>query len=162
MPNNSARGKKKLHVPGHSLLQQGAPYEWDGRKWYIVEGKIGKGLCTCGAPSPTLSNDNQRKSWHRDHREAVVAELPDPTTPQAIVDALKNDMISARVKNDSKRGSELVIEMSYADLCRLVDTLQPDGAGRTGILEERIAWWTRVDGLVEDPHQRRKRARSVH
>lgn len=154
--------KPKLHVPGHRLSQSGAPYEWDGRKWYIVDGKVGKGLCTCGTPSPTLPNDQQRKTWHRKHREELVAELPSPDDPVAIVKAFKNDMVTARVKNDPKRGGELIVEISYDDLCRLVDVLQPADLEREDILRKRVAWWIRVDGLIPEESERKKRVRSVH
>lgn len=151
----------KLLLPGHKLRQQGAPYEWDGRKWFIAKGKVGKGLCTCGAPSPTLMNDNQRKVWHRQHREDIIADMPDPYDPLVINEALKNDGVTARVRRDSKRGDELVVEMSWTDLCRLVDTLQPDGSSRTGILDHRVSWWNRVSNLVPE-EKRRKYQRSSH
>jgi hypothetical protein len=146
---------KKLHVPGHQLKQGGAPYEWDGRKWVIVENKIGKGLCTCGAPSTTLLNDNQRKVWHKEHRQRIVDDLPDPHDPIAINRALKNDGVTARVRPDPKRGDELVVEISWTDLCKLVDILQPDGQRRTGVLEGRVDWWNRVNGLVPEEDRRR-------
>ena len=153
----------KLHVPGHHLLQAGAPYEWDGRKWYIVSGKIGKGLCTCGTPSDTLSTDGQRKAWHRQHREEIVAGLPNPDDPEIITKSLKNDNVTLRVRIDPRRGDERIVEMSYDDLCKLVDILQPDGMDRQDILRQRVSWWNRVDNLVPDEgRERRKRRRSVH
>ncbi len=63
---------KQLRVAGHAL-------PWEGRvvdRW--AYGGLGNGggpaRCSCGEKSPHLPSTAARQRWHRQHKEAVLAE----------------------------------------------------------------------------------------
>lgn len=59
----------KTLLKGHSLLFEGAPHSIDGyRIWHSWDGRA---KCSCGAMSAELPSNNQRKLWHRWHKEQV-------------------------------------------------------------------------------------------
>lgn len=65
-------------LSGHTLRSEGAPFKWtsNGRRYVrVMDSWIGKGLCSCGAASGSLSSNNARKRWHRAHKEALRAAL---------------------------------------------------------------------------------------
>jgi hypothetical protein len=63
-------------LSGHSLQSEGRAYVEDRgsvrRPWSMI--RTGFGLCECGARSPELTSDNQRKRWHKKHKEQVRGE----------------------------------------------------------------------------------------
>ena len=70
-------------MKGHGILNEGAAFivpncdharcgvyrEARRFAWQGVSGS-GHGLCACGAISPHLESGNQRKAWHREHKQA--------------------------------------------------------------------------------------------
>lgn len=70
----SLRGKTL--VKGHSLLDEGAPFDQRGtRRDPDARGGLGYAKCSCGAMSPYLHSDRQRKAWHRDvHKPQAARE----------------------------------------------------------------------------------------
>lgn len=72
-----------LRVKGHTLASEGLPFDEDGTGPYMDRRK-GYAKCSCGAMSPYLHSDGQRKRWHRHHKAAVrlvneVASWSDPS-----------------------------------------------------------------------------------
>lgn len=71
-------------LPGHGLFAEGKPYrrvtgDPSGDYNAIAPGHVGRGLCSCGAESPDLESDAERKRWHRDvHKPAVRAATSVP------------------------------------------------------------------------------------
>lgn len=66
-------------LAGHELQSEGAPYDSNGKLTNILYGGtsgVGRGKCSCGALSPDLDSGNQRKAWHRDHKDQIRKEQP--------------------------------------------------------------------------------------
>lgn len=61
--------KKTTLLDGHELRGEGRV--WDYGRW--ING-TGRATCGCGEKSPELPSTNQRKQWHRDHKDAVRAQ----------------------------------------------------------------------------------------
>lgn len=62
------RGKTILK--GHSIWREGAATTDNG--FDLVESTApGHTICQCGAVSPYLPNTNQRKIWHRAHKDSL-------------------------------------------------------------------------------------------
>lgn len=57
--------KPANRLPGHTLHNEGRVQRG---YTYLSEGQ---GVCECGERSPVLGSDNQRKAWHREHKESV-------------------------------------------------------------------------------------------
>ena len=67
-------------LAGHELLNEGAPYTKHGRNSYPARtgygtGGKGHGKCSCGALSGWLESGSKRKQWHREHKDAIRAEM---------------------------------------------------------------------------------------
>lgn len=76
-------------VPGHTLRSEGAAYikagccDWarplasiDGHGLHrLPVGQGGHGVCSCGEYSAHLYADNERKRWHREHKDLVQQQL---------------------------------------------------------------------------------------
>lgn len=65
-----------VRLSGHTLRYEGAPFHWQvpyGWRRLNERGTAGRGvgMCSCGAHSSTLDSGQQRKAWHRDHKEAL-------------------------------------------------------------------------------------------
>lgn len=64
-------------MSGHELVSEGAPHDDKGRRLglygYTTSGD-GRGKCTCRKLSPILPSGNQRKAWHRAHKESLRKE----------------------------------------------------------------------------------------
>ena len=65
-------------VPGHELVSEGAPFNADGRssyptRWMGGTGGTGRGRCSCGALSDVVDSGAKRKSWHRGHKDGILA-----------------------------------------------------------------------------------------
>lgn len=62
-------------LPGHELLWEGAAYVRRGTQFVTGPERgtrgVGYGKCSCGALSPELASGNQRKQWHRDHKNEI-------------------------------------------------------------------------------------------
>ena len=65
--------KGKTLLKGHGLLYEGEAFTPEGTKpyWNLSEGC---GKCSCGALSPVLPSKNQRKAWHRQHKDEIRAQ----------------------------------------------------------------------------------------
>lgn len=67
-------------VPGHTLLNEGAPFERVVDEVFVRTRRIntngvggeGRGVCSCGTFSDILPSAGRRKSWHREHKKAVL------------------------------------------------------------------------------------------
>ena len=62
---------RRTNLRGHALRSEGKPYaRSDGGIWarvsYLPSGP-GVALCECGAASPVLESNAQRKAWHGRH-----------------------------------------------------------------------------------------------
>jgi hypothetical protein len=70
----SNRGKTLLR--GHALREEGRPFTAHGTALFSGDTRFkpgeGHGLCECGAVSPILASDRQRKAWHAQHKQAVA------------------------------------------------------------------------------------------
>ncbi len=66
---------KQLRVPGHMLRDSGRI--WVG--WPLLRYSYGPGygVCSCGERSPDLPSTAARQRWHRQHKEALLAEQED-------------------------------------------------------------------------------------
>lgn len=66
-------------LSGHELVNEGAPHDSKGRRFgiygYSTAGE-GRGKCSCGKLSPVLNSGNQRKAWHREHKEEIREAKP--------------------------------------------------------------------------------------
>jgi DNA-binding CsgD family transcriptional regulator len=69
-------------IQGHGLKHEGAAFEWvegltglelDRVHSNTVSG-VGRAWCACGESSGILQSSTQRRSWHRDHKAAILAE----------------------------------------------------------------------------------------
>lgn len=63
-------------LSGHGLWSEGWPVEatpGHGQGWRQMSRRSGPGraLCECGEMSPVLESANQRKRWHKEHKEQV-------------------------------------------------------------------------------------------
>lgn len=61
-------------LAGHTLRSEGAPFVRLGagpRGTYRPNGRIGRGLCSCGVMSDVLDSNAKRKKWHRDHKDDI-------------------------------------------------------------------------------------------
>jgi hypothetical protein len=75
----------KIRVRGHGLISEGAPYDADGQRIWVHglgHGGAGRGKCSCGALSPGLSSQPQRRQWHDQHkRDIAEARATDGSAP---------------------------------------------------------------------------------
>lgn len=62
--------KGKTLVKGHTLLFEGAALGMLGN-----DCGLGVGGCSCGARSEELPSRASRKRWHKEHKQAVAAEV---------------------------------------------------------------------------------------
>jgi hypothetical protein len=69
---------KQLIVPGHALRFEGRFWR-DGRPC----NDEGQGRCACGQVSPILPSTAARQRWHREHKQAVLAETNPPRAQNA-------------------------------------------------------------------------------
>lgn len=60
-----------MRVAGHELKNEGRVYA--GRPAGYVAGIVGPGVCSCGEKSAPMATAADRKRWHRQHKEKVVA-----------------------------------------------------------------------------------------
>lgn len=69
---------------GHGLLSEGKPYffrqgdKQDTPSWHRADPDFdgqGHGVCSCGAASPELETDGQRKRWHKAHKDEIRTAL---------------------------------------------------------------------------------------
>lgn len=59
-------------VVGHALRAEGAAFRPNGtRVWPVEKGTLHHGQCECGALSPAVLTNAQRKRWHVWHKEQV-------------------------------------------------------------------------------------------
>jgi len=64
--------RQDTRLSGHTLYAEGKPCVPDAKYAYnLVDGPVGRGLCSCGEQSPELGSNSARRRWHRDHKEAV-------------------------------------------------------------------------------------------
>jgi hypothetical protein len=63
-------------MPGHELLYEGSAHNERGHQinFYGGVGGTGYGKCSCGKLSDILHSGNQRKVWHRAHKEELRKE----------------------------------------------------------------------------------------
>ena len=63
-------------MPGHELLYEGAAHNVRGYtvRLYGGTGGTGYGKCSCGKMSGLLHSGNDRKKWHRAHKEDLRKE----------------------------------------------------------------------------------------
>lgn len=66
-------------IKGHALQREGGPFDENGRFigekfFYTTRGGRGRAKCECGALSEELSSSKPRQRWHRQHKEAVLAQ----------------------------------------------------------------------------------------
>lgn len=62
-------GAGGTRLSGHTLRHEGHPYDSHG---LLVGGRVGRAMCSCGALSPWLDSNNQRKRWHNAHKAEVM------------------------------------------------------------------------------------------
>ena len=57
-------------LSGHTLWFEGAPHDAESKRigWQVTGG-TGSARCSCGELSPVLTSGQQRKAWHREHKE---------------------------------------------------------------------------------------------
>ena len=86
-------------LPGHELVSEGAPFEADGRssyptRWMGGTGGTGRGKCSCGELSDVLYSGAKRKSWHRGHKDGIMASDPstNANTKEPPVSAFTTDL----------------------------------------------------------------------
>jgi hypothetical protein len=63
---------KQLRVPGHTLPWEGRVSDYTA--YWGVRGGSGRTHCSCGEQSPELPSTAARQRWHREHKEAFLAE----------------------------------------------------------------------------------------
>jgi hypothetical protein len=132
----------KLNVPGHSLMQAGRPYKKKGNGYVVADAaRDGVGLCTCGATSPQLVTNNQRKKWHLGHRQEIIRTVAGVAEIERVREALLCEQVEATVEAD---GDQLRVTLSWSDLCKLVDSLQPPSFTAFDVLPERVEYWMKV------------------
>lgn len=61
-------------VSGHTLRSEGRAFTSEG-KLPPYRTYLGHGKCSCGALSPELNSDGQRKAWHREHKAEVTSRV---------------------------------------------------------------------------------------
>lgn len=66
-------------IPGHGLQAEGKPFipgksqdVYNLPGWTRAEGKLGHGVCSCGASSDELGTDAGRKRWFDVHKNEVI------------------------------------------------------------------------------------------
>lgn len=73
-------GHAYTQIPGHGLQAEGKPFipakrsrdVYDLPGWTRAEGKVGHGVCSCGAASEELGTDAGRKRWFASHKRAEI------------------------------------------------------------------------------------------
>ena len=60
-------------LKGHALVRRGWPH-WNDGEAHLAATAGGSARCKCGAMSPWLPSRNERKRWHRGHKEQVRRE----------------------------------------------------------------------------------------
>lgn len=106
-------------ISGHGLQREGAPHDARGHLISSRGGVSGKGRakCKCGELSEVLESGNERKHWHRVHKEEVRKRLqqeaandkPTKGEPQDTIDALAD--ISYRGRDTGFGLARIFVEM---------------------------------------------------
>lgn len=116
---------KQLIVPGHTLVAEGAPHAWNGRRYerltlhgWSISGK-GKGLCSCGATSKVLGTGAARKAWHREHKR-LMTQVSGDWTPERVKAAMEFLYPFTSVKTFVSAG-EVQVTMPFDDLCSFAE-----------------------------------------
>lgn len=61
---------RTTQVRGHGLVREGFPHDDRGVPLYQVSSAgPGRAKCSCGEMSEELPSGNQRRKWHREHKE---------------------------------------------------------------------------------------------
>ncbi|MFC6080979.1 hypothetical protein [Sphaerisporangium aureirubrum] len=97
-------------VPGHTLVAEGAAFLPDpntGGTMLNRTGWHGCGLCSCGETSDTLSSNNQRKRWHREHKDTIRGKLSSTIPPLAYAAAEKAIRAGVRIRPGEHAAAEL-------------------------------------------------------
>lgn len=69
---------KALLVPGHTLMWEGAAHDDNGivmsTIYGVSRGGSGRAKCSCGELSEPFRSSTQRRQWHRDHKNQILAD----------------------------------------------------------------------------------------
>ncbi len=60
-------------VSGHALRGEGAGHHSSGKRIWPPDRALAHGKCECGALSPAVLTNTQRKRWHKWHKELITA-----------------------------------------------------------------------------------------
>lgn len=79
--------KRHTAIPGHGLLNEGAPFmiAEDGqtiRRYPYGTSGYGRGVCRCGEMSDLLHSAGQRRRWHAAHKASVASDDDPKYTPK--------------------------------------------------------------------------------
>lgn len=120
-------------VPGHTLVGEGAPHAWNGRRWervygssshgtYWTTGGEGKGLCSCGETSKKVRTAAARKLWHKEHKRKIVEQQQaGGWTPERVQQAISLLHPFVEVKTALDREGNTQVTMSFDDLCSFIE-----------------------------------------
>lgn len=120
----------KGHMPGHTLMAEGAAYKYvkpllaTGQKggWKYDFCGDGHGLCECGWASEMLPSDRKRRAAHREHKAEEIARKYavswTPVKVKTVMDALEIDATTFWDKIGGVR-----VTMSFRDLCSFAEAM---------------------------------------
>lgn len=144
-----------MRVPGHTLVYEGAPHVWNGRRyeravrdgWGV--GGEGKGLCSCGATSKVLTTGAARKRWHREHREAVALAMKlEGWSPERVLNAMLavNPFVSVSTSTDAQ--GRVLVTVPFDDLCSFIEWICGSMAEHDldGFVKEELARRLKIGG----------------
>lgn len=144
--------KQQNLVPGHTLVAEGAPHMWNGRRYerntggeWTVSG-TGKALCSCGWTSKVLKTGAARKAAHREHKRAMVTVTGD-WTPDKVKAAIEKYYPFTDVRT-SVSGEKVQVTMPFDDLCSFAEWIcgSMSEFDLTGYVKEELAKVLKIGG----------------
>lgn len=154
--------KVQFLVPGHTLVREGAPHAWNGKRYEVTHLKgygtsgEGKGLCSCGATSPVLTSGAARQKWHRAHKEQIAAVAEEyGWLPERVHAAMMRVTPFADITTWLDKTGTTQVSMSFDELCSFVETICGSMSEQDllGFVKQELA---RYEGLMT-PHEARTR-----
>jgi hypothetical protein len=137
---------EQLLVPGHTLVGEGAPHMWNGRRYEVIHARgfgtagEGKALCSCGETSRVLKTGAARKAWHREHKLIVARMTDGEWTPQRIEAAIEAVYPFVQV-GTSVTAEGVQVSMPFDDLCSFIEWICGSMSEQdlTGFVKEELA-----------------------
>lgn len=142
-----------LRVPGHVLVGNGTPHEYDASGRLVPLGTRhgpGRAVCSCGAASPPLPSYSRRYKWMREiHKPEVIERAAPPEwPPERVREAMLKVNPSLGVSTFTDVYGKVQVTMSFEDLCSFAEWICGSMSEHdlTGFVKQELAKVSEIGG----------------